>query len=1090
MSDEEQAASVSSQRHHGNNRVAACIKNVATFSHIVPSFKFDKPGFNQDALRAAIPVAAPKLQALLDKIATVDNTDMKLHGKYFKHVIYVDYKGVAAKIVTAALIANGFKLIFNDRFSIDETPDKRNVACLNSTTLYDRNVPVKFRKDIISLFNRRPDNVHGKHVRFLVLDSGFREGIDCFDVKYMHIIQPLATPADSTQAIGRATRFCGQKGLVFHPSKGWPLTTFTYDIEIPHDLHERIGDKIDTMFQMYMDYSGVDMRRLILAKELDKLIIEGAVDASLTKAIHNFSIKNSTEDTEVINIFDGGVQPRRPGKREAMTPLKIHKHNEMTEYIQQRFKQYTWPEGKLENLCEPKGGGKSEIVQFTPTQDFVRHYFKPMSAYKGLLLDHGVGTGKCHSRDTPILMYDGTIKKVQDVQVGDLLMGDDSTPRTVLSLATGIDDMYDVIPSKGDSYGVNSEHILCLKPNETSVYRRTNGRYAVTYFQKSGKSTSKTFKSEKDANAFNSSVKQKNPIIEIAIKDFLTLPKKSQQNMKGYRVGVEFANKPVPIEPYILGAWLGSKETDAPNDWLMEFMEEEIAKSGASFTDFIREHDLEHYKHIPQDYLVNSREKRLRLLAGMIDMYGSSYNTSYEVLEKSCRLTRDILYLARSLGFAAYSKVGENRNRISITGSISEVPVLLPSKKAQDSTHNVHNVAFKVRPTGRDTYYGFTLDGNNRYLLGDFTVTHNTCCAIATATSSWEVEGYTILWVTRHTLKADIWKNMFQQVCSLVIQDKLKKCDIEYLDANDAVKEPLKHLSKSWMMPCSFKQFSNLCQGKNDIHKKLVQRNGAKDPLKKTLIILDEAHKVYAADVVGAEKPDAEAIKNAIHKSYTVSGKDSVRLLLMTATPYTSQPMDMMKLLNLMRPSDAQLPDEFDDFAKVYLDAHGSFTPSGKRRFLDDIAGYISYLNRERDARQFAYPKHHRVLVGMSRSQAILHRRHQQELQQRITDLNLPQLQEELAAAKAEFAEEKRVRKERCKKTPKAERPQCEEQLRAYVATTSERIAGMKTRVDDTKEEIAEIKRAIAFEKRTNKEEGREDMSQEYYLLEKCLTGT
>jgi len=55
----------------------------------------------------------------------------------------------------------------------------------------------------------------------------------------------------------------------------------------------------------------------------------------------------------------------------------------------------------------------------------------------GGILEVPCGRGKCLGKDTPILMYDGSIKMVQDIQIGDLIMGDDSTPRTVLSLARG-----------------------------------------------------------------------------------------------------------------------------------------------------------------------------------------------------------------------------------------------------------------------------------------------------------------------------------------------------------------------------------------------------------------------------------------------------------------------------------------------------------------------------------------------------------------------------------------------------------------------------------------------------------------------------
>ena len=47
----------------------------------------------------------------------------------------------------------------------------------------------------------------------------------------------------------------------------------------------------------------------------------------------------------------------------------------------------------------------------------------------GGILEVPCGRGKCLGKNTPVLMYDGTIKNVQDICVGDLIMGDDSKPR-------------------------------------------------------------------------------------------------------------------------------------------------------------------------------------------------------------------------------------------------------------------------------------------------------------------------------------------------------------------------------------------------------------------------------------------------------------------------------------------------------------------------------------------------------------------------------------------------------------------------------------------------------------------------------------
>jgi hypothetical protein len=115
-----------------------------------------------------------------------------------------------------------------------------------------------------------------------------------------------------------------------------------------------------------------------------------------------------------------------------------------------------------EITCESMSNQKSDF-SLLGHQKLVRDYMNLYTPYRGLLVYHGLGSGKCHRKDTPIMMSDGKIKLIQDIEVGDLLMGDDSLPRQVLSFARGKDKMYDIIPIKGEKYTVNQEHILCLK---------------------------------------------------------------------------------------------------------------------------------------------------------------------------------------------------------------------------------------------------------------------------------------------------------------------------------------------------------------------------------------------------------------------------------------------------------------------------------------------------------------------------------------------------------------------------------------------------------------------------------------------------
>lgn len=204
---------------------------------------------------------------------------------------------------------------------------------------------------------------------------------------------------------------------------------------------------------------------------------------------------------------------------------------------------------------------------------------------------------------------------------------------------------------------------------------------------------------------------------------------------------------------------------------------------------------------------------------------------------------------------------------------------------------------------------------------------------------------------------------MFDQVCHKSIQERITSGEA----IPDVHAERMRLLSKAWRIrPMSYKQFSNLVSKKNQYYEQLVKENGEADPLQKTLLIIDEAHKLYGGnDLSSLERPDMPALHQALMNSYAVSRENSVRLLLMTATPITKHPLELVQLVNLCKPIHQQIPSTFDLFASQYLTEEGTFTSAGQTRFLDQIAGHISYLNREKDARQFSQPRVKRVLVPM-----------------------------------------------------------------------------------------------------------------------------
>lgn len=83
--------------------------------------------------------------------------------------------------------------------------------------------------------------------------------------------------------------------------------------------------------------------------------------------------------------------------------------------------------------------------------------------HNAVLLVMPTGAGKCLAPGTPVLMYNGTIKPVEQIQAGELVMGPDSLPRRVVGLARGREAMYRIVPTKGDPYTVNESHILSFR---------------------------------------------------------------------------------------------------------------------------------------------------------------------------------------------------------------------------------------------------------------------------------------------------------------------------------------------------------------------------------------------------------------------------------------------------------------------------------------------------------------------------------------------------------------------------------------------------------------------------------------------------
>ena len=88
---------------------------------------------------------------------------------------------------------------------------------------------------------------------------------------------------------------------------------------------------------------------------------------------------------------------------------------------------------------------------------------------EGCILSLPCGFGKCLGYGTPVMLLNNTVKEVQHVKIGDLLVGDDNHPVIVMSVCTGTEKLYCINQEYSINYTVNKSHILTLKHNNKLI---------------------------------------------------------------------------------------------------------------------------------------------------------------------------------------------------------------------------------------------------------------------------------------------------------------------------------------------------------------------------------------------------------------------------------------------------------------------------------------------------------------------------------------------------------------------------------------------------------------------------------------------
>jgi len=321
------------------------------------------------------------------------------------------------------------------------------------------------------------------------------------------------------------------------------------------------------------------------------------------------------------------------------------------------------------------------------------------------------GCGKCLAFGTEVLMYDGSFKCIQDIDADELVMGDDSTPRTVLSTCKGQEQMFLVKSSfsddDADSFTVNKSHIL-------------------TCFRVSDETT-----------------------VDVSIDQVLANP----SDYLGIRPAVfyseEHARPLISIDPYIFGYLMASNytminnviHTEIYNPELLEKVRQEIpvqALNDVLYGLTLPEDCIEYFAQSTFPPLLHtySRNVLIDILKGIHTAIGYIVDNTHSRMMFDATRTPVYTIVKLICNTLGIEYTCETR-KMNYTIHQHHADVYIKSIILDSSFIHAYDCKvqrqvtfpFEIVPLERGMYYGFVLDGNHRFILGNGIVTHNTTIA-------------------------------------------------------------------------------------------------------------------------------------------------------------------------------------------------------------------------------------------------------------------------------------------------------------------------------------------------------------------------
>ena len=148
-------------------------------------YRFDNTKFSIEELRTYID-NNKKLLSLYNNLRKI----IYVNNEEYKHVIYASSTS-CTKIICGLLNILGFYSAYDKDHKSQMKSDGKCFAYLTANNVYRKPLSKSLVKQIKTTFNERPDNILGKNIKIIVIDKYYKEGIDLFDVKYMHIFSKI-----------------------------------------------------------------------------------------------------------------------------------------------------------------------------------------------------------------------------------------------------------------------------------------------------------------------------------------------------------------------------------------------------------------------------------------------------------------------------------------------------------------------------------------------------------------------------------------------------------------------------------------------------------------------------------------------------------------------------------------------------------------------------------------------------------------------------------------------------------------------------------------------------------------------------------